>query len=112
MKLDTNITAGLVFQPRDITFTVPISINQFEALLHCDDDTPGIWGSTGVWNYVRRNTPISSIDYHLADEGPYITLSVPAAKYDDDIFMTIAGALWTTLDACVAEHDKALGEEE
>lgn len=103
---------GLIFQPSAITYTVPISMRQFNALVHCDDDTPGIWDSTGVWNYVRRSTPISRIDYHLADHGPYIELTIPADKDEGDIFPRIAGALWAVLDACVAQYDADQEEED
>ena len=96
---------GLIFEPHDVSYFVPISVNQYYALRHCHDRSEFGSGNT-LWDDVERSTPITYIDCYGPLEKPCIKFHIPADKLDESVFATISAAIWKLLDTCIAKRDR------
>lgn len=88
---DQNVT----FKPFDITYTVPITNEEADAILYHNRDLP--------LRHLAYRTKATLVTYWRSPEGPSLIIRLSVANMAGDQPATVAAHIRTALDECVAK---------
>lgn len=85
----------ITFKPFDITYTVPITEEECDAIAHCGKD-PAL-------RHLAYRTRATLLTYWRSPQGPYLLIRLSVASMEGDKPAAVATHIRTMLDECVAK---------